>query len=321
MSIGAAQRYYLKLKASHYCYEKGYTQSQAAKMLGISRNTLGKMLTEARQEGIVQVKIVDIRNTGHFIGMETQLMEQYGLLDVKIVDCVEESRSQVNSRIAEEAARYVERILTSGMRVGLAWGRTLDLMVRQMRPNSSITGLEVTTLLGSGGTITSRVQPGGIVQRFLEKFDGKGYIINAPYFCRTAQLCATLKQEPHIREVLDRARQSDIALVGIGERPTMESCAEAGLDFTPDIVRQLGEAHAVGDICNNFFDVRGELCRTELIEKLLAVELADFARMGRVIALAGGANKSDSVLGALRGKYIDVLITDPFTAKKVLEPV
>ncbi len=319
MSLGAKQRYYLKLKAAYYCYEKGYTQSQAAESLGISRNTLGKLLNEARKEGIVQIKVVDVRGSGHFISMETQLVERYGLLDIKITDCVEDTQTRINQRIAQEAAAYMERILESGMRIGMSWGRTLDLMVKQMRPNPSITGLEVTTLLGGAGTLTSQVQPSGIVQYFLEKYDGKGYVINAPYFCRTAELCSALKQEPHIREVLDRACNSDLALVGIGEPPSKASCEEAGLEFTDEIIGQLESIHAVGDICNNFFDIQGTLCPTDLTHKLLAVNLEDLKGVKKVIALAGGPNKCDSILGALRGGYIDVLITDQFTAQKLLE--
>ena len=62
MSIGAEQRYYMKLKAVYYYYEKDYTQTEIAQMLNVSRITLSKLLKEAREEGMVKIEIVDYRN-------------------------------------------------------------------------------------------------------------------------------------------------------------------------------------------------------------------------------------------------------------------
>ena len=47
--------------------------------------------------------------------------------------------------------------------------------------------------------------------------------------------------------------------------------------------------------------------------------LMEHIRMPRVIGLAGGHEKVEAVLGALRGRYIDILITDELTGIELLE--
>ncbi len=41
--------------------------------------------------------------------------------------------------------------------------------------------------------------------------------------------------------------------------------------------------------------------------------------MPRVIGIAGGDNKVEAILGALRGGFINILITDEETALKIIE--
>ena len=49
--------------------------------------------------------------------------------------------------------------------------------------------------------------------------------------------------------------------------------------------------------------------------------LAELKALPRVAAIAGGGRKVAAIKGALSGGYIDVLITDQFTAEKLLEDV
>jgi len=74
----------------------------------------------------------------------------------------------------------------------------------------------------------------------------------------------------------------------------------------------------VGDVCLRFFDREGEPVRTELDSRLIGISLDDLKRVPRVIGVAGGARKIEALRGALLGRYMNVLITDRFTATKLL---
>jgi len=59
--------------------------------------------------------------------------------------------------------------------------------------------------------------------------------------------------------------------------------------------------------------------KTPLDERVIGLPLEDLARVDRVIALAGGAKKTDAIAGALRVGVIDTLVTDKFTAQRLID--
>jgi len=319
MSFSAEQRYYLKLKSVYYYYEKNYTQIQISEMLGVSRITLGKLLREAREEGMVKIEIVDVRGVRALMDLEVRLQERFNLMDAKVVGVVENERNEIIRKLAAAGAVYMEGAIRSGMKLGLAWGRTQELLVEYMQENRGVKDIEVTTLVGGSGSAGATTQPNIIAQRLLEKFSGTGYILNAPFLCQTEELCRALYREPQIVAVLERAKTADLTLIGIGETPRSPEDYGKSYNYTEEMLEELKAAGAVGDICANFYDINGEICETSVSRKIVAIDIADLRKHNKVVAVGGGPNKWASVVGALRGGYIDILITDRFTAEKVLE--
>jgi DNA-binding transcriptional regulator LsrR (DeoR family) len=52
---------------------------------------------------------------------------------------------------------------------------------------------------------------------------------------------------------------------------------------------------------------------------VIAIELADLKRVDRVVGIAGGRRKFAAIRGALRGRRINVLITDRTTAERLVK--
>ena len=86
MPIREHDRYYLKLKALDYLYNKNYTQTEISKRLNVSRVTLAKLLDEAKAEGMIKIEIVDVRNMQWMLQMEEELKNRFRLKDVLLVD-------------------------------------------------------------------------------------------------------------------------------------------------------------------------------------------------------------------------------------------
>lgn len=53
-------------------------------------------------------------------------------------------------------------------------------------------------------------------------------------------------------------------------------------------------------------------------DPVIGMALSQLRRCPRVVALAGGVDKSAAIRGALTGNYIDVLITDRLTAETLV---
>lgn len=318
MPIQPDQRYYLKLKALYYLYERGYTQTDIAKKLNISRVTLGKLLEEARNEGMIKIEIIDVRGAMRLLQLEEQFKQRFGLQDIKLVDCQNMDKEGSIRRIASEAAFYFEQHIRDGMKLGFTWGRTLNSMVEHLNENRGIHDLMVYTLVGVASS-SADFQPNILAQSLIRKYNGNTNIITAPFMCQSAEVCQAMKQEPQIADILQTAHELDMTMVGIGEEPVKNADHLSDYPFDTAIINELVEAGAVGDICGNFFDIRGQLCNTSLTDRIVSIDLNDLHRHKKVVGIGGGPSKVRSVLGALNGRYLDVLITDVQTAEEVLK--
>lgn len=318
MSISQEHRYYLKLKALYYLYEEGYTQTEIAKKLNISRVTLGRLLDEAKAEGMIKFEIVDVRGTMKTLKLEEKLRKRFGLQDIKLVDCSNTDEDGVTLKIASEAAAYFEQIVHSGMKIGLTWGRTLNKMIEHLTTNKSIQNILVYTLVG-GSSQSADFQPNILAQQIIKKYDGNAHFITAPFLCQSEAVCEAMKQEPDIASIIESSQELDATLVGIGEEPVRDALRLSDYPFDTSVINELVDAHAVGDICGNFFDINGNLCDTTLKNRTVSIDIQDLPNHKCVIGMGGGEKKTRSILGALNGHYLSVLITDVHTAEEVLK--
>ena len=317
LSLSHSMHNELMVRAAYYYYEKGLTQTKISELLGISRLTLGRILKEARAQGVVKIEISDSRNLKAVMELEDKLCRRFHLANAVVVNCIGNSAEEVSQPISQAAARYVGRNLRSGMRVSLAWGHTLNLLVDNLIPDRSIKNVEVVTLVGGAGSIDSLVQPGILASKFLSNYSGKGYAINAPFYCRSEEVCRSLRQEPGVREVLEKGLLADMTLVGIGMPPQPERYWASSF-YSKEELQQIIDSGAVGDICGNYFNIQGEACCPEISDRLVGTDLTSLQTHKYVVATAGGTEKHSSIAAALRGGFVDVLITDQHTAKAIL---
>jgi DNA-binding transcriptional regulator LsrR (DeoR family) len=125
--------------------------------------------------------------------------------------------------------------------------------------------------------------------------------------------------DPFVRETIELFGSISVAIVGIGAVEPSELLARSGNIFSSRELADLADAGAVGDISLRFFDARGQAVKTPLDDRVMGISLGDLAKVDRVIALAGGEKKTIAIAGALRIGIIDTLVTDKFTAQKLID--
>jgi DNA-binding transcriptional regulator LsrR (DeoR family) len=77
----------------------------------------------------------------------------------------------------------------------------------------------------------------------------------------------------------------------------------------------------VGDICLRFFDAEGNAISSGVDRRVIGITLAQLQRTDRSVGVAGGHRKYEAIRGAVRGGWVNVLITDHLTAERlVAEP-
>src|SRR5699024_11356353 len=78
-------------------------------------------------------------------------------------------------------------------------------------------------------------------------------------------------------------------------------------------------AGAVGDVCLQFFGADGELVPSDLHERVLGISAETLRAIPRKIGVAGGPRKFEAIRAAALGGWIDVLITDSYTARRLVD--
>ena len=75
---------------------------------------------------------------------------------------------------------------------------------------------------------------------------------------------------------------------------------------------------AVGDICGRFFNITGQPEPSRFDNRIVGIQLDDLRRGSFAVGVAGGWDKVAPLLAAIRGKFINVIITDEQTITSIL---
>lgn len=310
--------YELKLKAAKYYYQEKLTQQEIANKLEVSRPTVSNLLREAREEGIVKINIIDLKNKGHLVSVENKIEKYYGLEEVKIAEC--NDPANLLTCIGEKAADYFDRIVRDEFDIGISWGRTLKAMVDNLQKNNQINDLSVVTLAGGTGDLSSKVHSNILADKLLDNYDGRGFYLYAPVIVDNREVCEAIMKNKETEEILEKARNVDIALVGIGSPIESSNLLKTGY-FQEEEIKELREYGAIGDICSRFFDEDGEICDISLNKRAIGLTLSELKNIDKVIGVAGGKEKVESIKAAMKGEFIDVLITDRLTAESIITTI
>jgi DNA-binding transcriptional regulator LsrR (DeoR family) len=144
------------------------------------------------------------------------------------------------------------------------------------------------------------------------------HFLSAPGVTASAEATAHYLAEPNVAETTAYFDRLTIALVGIGALYPSRLLGESGNVFSEPELDQLERLGAVGDICLRFFDAGGAAVASRFGDRVIALSLDQLRRVPRAVGVAGGAEKVNAIHGALEGRLINVLITDRFTAERLI---
>jgi DNA-binding transcriptional regulator LsrR (DeoR family) len=298
-------------------YEQDLTQEAIAREFGVSRSQISRYLADARNRGVVQVRIVapDARNRE----LERSLKKRFQHLQQVVVASVFTERdSSIRMAVARAGARLAEQVVAANSVVCFGAGRTLAHLVQLLSP-VNLRNVTVVQAMGNAGHQGLEIDYNAISQAAAAAFGGRAYQINAPAILGLGASAAELEaSSPQIAEALRLARSADLYVIGIGTLSLDEIYVSTGLVKESDL-RALRRAGAVGDICGNFFDDNGRLLPGSFQDRVVGVRPEDLRKARLALACAGGEDKDAAVYGALVGRWINGLVTDEFTAKNVLD--
>jgi len=301
--------------ATLYYYD-GLTQREIAKRFGISRSNVSRLLTEARNGGIVEIKVKHKIPLDY--NLQKEIRSRFSLKDVKILKSYGLDYQEMLRKLGTIAARYLKTILNKVSIVGMSWGTAIYEAVNAFE-SEFYKNIEVIQMIGGIGAENPDIDGTELARRLAEKVGGRYRYLHAPLIVENADIKKAIIVEKNVKEALQKVKKADVAIVGIGSTdPTVSSLVRAGYLNKKELneIRKLG---AVGDICARHFDINGNLCQIDLNERVIGIDTDVLKDINYVIGVAGGKAKASAILGVLRGGYINVLISDNKAISEVLK--
>ena len=302
----------LLAQAAWMYYIDGLTQQEIGDLLELSRVKVNRLLQQARELGIVEIRI-NTPEPIHF-GLEQELCRRYGLKEALVVTEAEPGEPLYRA-LAQGAVLWLTSNLRPDMVIGIGQGRTLSFIPEVFGPSQSIgcQFVEIAGGVGSAGGLTDY----NITSRIAELTDSKAAYLYAPTIVSSPEIKEALLREPPIAATLELARQADVILQSVGPVDRSALLYLHGY-LNDDDLRDLRTRGAVGDMLGQFFDSQGEYVRHPICERAIAISLEDVRRIPRSVVIAGGPEKVDVIRAAIRGRLLNTLIADSLTALKLL---
>lgn len=294
------------LWAAWLYYEEGMTQGDIAHAMGVSRASVNAYLADARLRGLVNIEI-EPRQFRSLTIAET-LRTRFGLQDCLVVPTSGGERSLI-ARLGDAGAQVLARVARSGDTIAVTWGRTV-LALAEALEAPGLTDLRI--VQATGGT-TAKIPwtPEACASRLAEAFGARCIPISAPAIVSSAAMRDMLMREAVLAEQMAVLGEANRIVLGISSlRPESTIHTSGFFDDTERGEQYLG---AIGSIAGRFISAAGEPVAGPLDERTVGVDLRALRAVPQRIAVAGGADKVPAILGALRGGFVSVLVTDAVT--------
>lgn len=306
-------RDHLLVQVAKMYFQLDRTQTEIASALGLTRWQVSRLLSQARDTGIVRIEIAS--RAGRLAGTEAALQRRWGLRDAIVVPATDGDPALTAGAVAQAAATWLAGLVDKPGLIGVSWGRTMAAVARAL-PQGWNPGAHV--VLVNGATALRLTSPGvsSVAESFAHSAGGTATLLPAPAVLGRAETRAALEADPTIATALDLARRAPLVLFGMGAMADNALAASGFLD--PGDLARLADAGAVGDILGRFLDARGRIVDPALDARTLGLRPEALAGRRLATGVVSGAAKHAIALAALRARLLTVLVTDAATAQHLL---
>ena len=306
------------LTAARLYYLQDLTMEAIARELAVSRSSVSRLLSFARDTGLVDITVRSPREMPSVI--EEQLRHRYSVVAhvVPMPDVTTDVDRR--ERVALYTARIIGQFFDSNMTMGIAWGSTMSAISRHLIDKPTHNS-QIVQLNGAGNPRTTGIiYASEILQRFGDAYGAFVQQFPVPAFFDHAETKAAMWRESSVQRVLDVQNTIDIALFGLGAPfGTLPSHVYTGGYLSEEDLVHLQEDGVVGDIATVFYREDGSYDRIPLNERATGPDPALLRRVARRVCVVSGESKLPSIRGALAGGFLTDLVIDDGTAHLLLE--
>lgn len=290
MKISLEKQKKLAYVARRY-YLEDQRQSDIARELGVSRPMVSRMLSEARELGVVEIVI-------HEPGTQAaRLLEQLershairgGILVEEGAD--DDATNQLLSQGAVDLLRQI-----GTRRLGVGWGYLIGQLVTWLeenpQPESTVT--DICPLVGNASIPARNYQSNENVRLMAQQLGAAPHFLYLPALPDSLEEKRLLCSSEIYRQIHQQWQQIDTALVNIGDYPSSPDFAS--------LVRYgslLQQQHACGRMLIYYFNETGTIIQSEQ-DFAIQVPLETLMQCPNIIGVCSANTSAKALRGALR---------------------
>jgi len=287
-------------------YDQGMSQQEIADFIGVSRLTINRSLKEARESGIIEFRIHE-KHLRCF-EIEEQLRQATGLAAVTVIP----PGPDVIGSLGSAAVPRFKEALATCKSIALGGGRTISMMVRRLPKVKKIV-TEHMVSMGEFVHSDTVYDPETIAHLITTKLNIRCHRIDALSLETPLEVVNAIRETPAVAKAIQMARASDIAFSSACDIETSSSIFYGPM--SESLRGELVAAGVIGEIEGTLYTLEGKPYESDYSLR----ECVPLPMKCPVVLVAGGVNKVNAIVGAIRGAFIDELITDRQAATRILD--
>ena len=315
-SLSGREPLSLIVQAARMYHEQGMSQPEIAKKLSVSQSRISRWLKAAEERGIIRTIV--LAPDGVYPELEEGVRDLFSLRHVVVADAADDEQA-IMAALGSAAAIYLETTLADAARVGISsYSGSLMATVDAMLPLKKRQVDEIVQVMGGIGKSDVQMRATQVADRLARLTGATPRFLPTPGLVSSVPARDALFADPIVQDIAKEWGRLTDVLVGIGSISPSELLRSSGNSISESEMNELRRHGAVGDVAMRFFDDSGELVQSELNDRVIGIGVNELRRVPRRVGIAGGSRKFHAIRAALRGGWVDVLITDQTTARRLL---
>lgn len=303
------------VKIAKMYYEEGMTQAQIAKVMGVSRSLISKILLDGKTNGIVEVFIHS--ETAYSVELERQLEKKFNMNKAIVIDTRNLTQDEIDKTAGQQSALYLKKLSKTNKKMGISWGHSLRSMVDSF-PYTQLEDVTLYPLIGGMSDDHFDIHSNQLCFDLGRKMRATIKYLYAPASVSNLVIKNELTNNKAVKSVLEEASEVDLALLGISSPFENSSMLKIGYIDKKDI-SLLKEKKVIGDINSKFFTVDGEEAEIEFNNLVIGLGLDEIKNIPLRMSIAIDKSKTDALKVALTNNLLNIIVTTDDIALGVLK--
>lgn len=299
-------------------YVQGETMETVARRLGVSRSTVSRLISLARDEGLVRISLHP--PTENSDSLSARISEIFGITAHVVPVSPTSTDVRRLDAVATVAGAIISDLVKPGHTIGVAWGTTISAVTDHLSPRPA-PGSIVVQLNGAANSSTTGIPYAGqIIDSFGKAFGSTVRHFPVPAFFDFAETREAMWRERSLSAVRELQQTTDIAVFGVGSfNSPLASHVYVGGYLSPQDISVLRAEGVVGDVCTVLLRPDGSYEDIEINKRATGPTPGELRKIPRRICVVAGASKVLPLHGALLAGAVTDLIIDEGAAWKLLD--